>query len=65
MVVTAGFDPLRDGGRAYADKLEAAGVPVIRRHDRGMFHGYVATAGAIAIGHEALDDIARVLRDRL
>jgi len=32
---------------------------------RPSLTGAVATAGAIAVGHEALDDIARVLRDRL
>jgi len=65
MIITAGFDPLRDGGLAYADKLESAGVRVIRRHDPGMFHGYIATAGVITVGREAVDEITRVLRDEL
>jgi acetyl esterase len=30
-IVTAGFDPLRDEGKAYADRLRAAGVDVVYR----------------------------------
>jgi acetyl esterase len=37
-VVTAGFDPLRDEGLAYADRLEAAGVDVDRSHYPGLPH---------------------------
>jgi acetyl esterase len=34
MIITAGFDPLLDEGRAYADRLRAAGVDVVYREIR-------------------------------
>ncbi len=39
-VLTAGADPLRDEGKDYAGRLEAAGVPVTYRHFPGQFHGF-------------------------
>jgi acetyl esterase len=41
-VMTAGFDPLLDEGKLYADKLEAAGVPVHYRNYEGMLHGFLS-----------------------
>jgi acetyl esterase len=46
VVCTAWFDPLRDEGQAYADALEAAGVPTRRHHGLGLIHGYFGLAEA-------------------
>ena len=40
VVTTAWFDPLRDEGKAYADALQAAGVPTTYHHGAGLIHGY-------------------------
>ncbi len=40
VVVTAGFDPLRDEGDAYAAKLNEAGVRTIHRCYDDMVHGF-------------------------
>nr|WP_232542342.1 alpha/beta hydrolase [Nocardia bovistercoris] len=44
VVVTAGFDPLRDESEAYADRLRAEGIPVITRRYDGYMHGFVNNA---------------------
>jgi len=40
LVVTAGFDPLRDEGRRYADALREAGVPVDYREYGELVHAF-------------------------
>jgi acetyl esterase len=64
-IVTAGFDPLVDEGRAYADRLEAAGVPVTYECFGGMIHGFVTMGGVIAAAHHALSRCAQGLRQAL
>lgn len=61
-IAIAGFDPLRDEGREYAERLSAAGVPVALRCHEGLVHGF---ANAIGIGHtgrDALLEAAGALR---
>jgi acetyl esterase len=55
-VMTAGCDPLRDEGAAYAQKLAAAGVAV--KHDTypGLFHGVISMTGVIPAARAALTD---------
>ena len=60
-IATAGFDPLRDEGHAYADRLATAGVPVERRCYGPLFHGFLNAAGGIRAARTALDDLAREL----
>jgi len=57
VVITAEYDPLRDEGEAYADALEAAGVPVVVRRYDGMIHGFVSMP---MLFPEANDAVARI-----
>jgi acetyl esterase len=53
-VLTAGFDPLRDDGRLYADALSSAGVSTQYVCFERQIHGFVAMGGLIDEAHTAL-----------
>ena len=61
-VMTAGFDPLSDEGRAYAERLEAAGVKLTYECYTGQIHGFITMGGAIAAAHHAIYRAAQGLR---
>ena len=63
LVMTAGFDPLKDEGEAYARKLEAAGNIVKYHCYDGMLHGFIAMPGAIDVARTALIDAAEYLKE--
>src|SRR5204862_7406835 len=65
LLVTAGFDPLRDEGHAYAERLRAAGVDVIDREYPGQIHAFVSLTKAIPQGLGCTYEIADYLRERL
>ncbi|QUO48998.1 alpha/beta hydrolase [Halorubrum ruber] len=63
-VVTAGFDPLRDGGKAYAEKLVADGVATRYENYPSMVHGFM-TMQDVDRAREAIADVAADLADAL
>jgi acetyl esterase len=61
-LLAAGYDPLVDEGRAYAEKLRAAGVPVRYDLRPSLPHGFVNLAGVVPAARRALLDAAAALR---
>lgn len=67
-LVTSGFDPLRDEGIAYGDRLEEAGVDVTHHHYDDAIHVFLQLATdpfGFEPSKEALDDIAADLESAL
>ncbi|MEM7542508.1 MAG: alpha/beta hydrolase [Pseudomonadota bacterium] len=65
VTITAGFDPLVDEGKAYADALTAAGVSSQYKCWEGTIHGFVSFPGALAAGGEALAYLSSSLKAAL
>ncbi|MEO0548516.1 MAG: alpha/beta hydrolase [Pseudomonadota bacterium] len=63
IIATAGFDPLVDQGPAYAEKLEAAGVPVTYTCYDSLGHGFTAFTAIIPEARKACLEIAGRVRD--
>ena len=61
-VITAGFDPLRDEGEAYAEALSTAGVPVATRRFPGLIHGFCNIIGTSPASREALVELSGATR---
>jgi acetyl esterase len=64
-VVTAGFDPLRDEGNAFADRLREAGVPVVKRQHDDLIHGFLHFLNLGTRFREAVAEAAGALRTGL
>jgi acetyl esterase len=62
IVVTAGFDPLRDEGEAYAERLREAGVPVVLRRHESLFHGFLNSGGINRASRAAVLELAGSIR---
>ncbi|GAB2854417.1 alpha/beta hydrolase [Nocardioides pacificus] len=64
-VATAGFDPLRDEGEAYARKLAEAGVTVELQRYPDQIHGFLNVVGAGHTSRAAVEQIAAKLHAAL
>ena len=67
-IVTGGFDPLRDEGIAYGDRLEEAGVDVSHYHYDDAIHAFIQMAAApfeFDPSQEALADVSEDLQSAL
>jgi acetyl esterase len=62
LVITAGFDPLLDEGRQYAELLARAGVEVAYREYPDMVHGFIVMGGVLDTANAAVADCCAALR---
>lgn len=65
LIVTAEFDPLRDEGRIYADRLEAAGVSVRYGCVPGTLHGFLNFEALIPKARRTLRQTGAAIRNAL
>ena len=61
-LLTAGFDPLVDEGKAYADRLRDEGVKVEYRNYADMVHGFITMGRVLDTANAALADCAAALK---
>lgn len=61
LIITAEFDPIRDEGELYGNRLKEAGVPVTVSRYNGMIHGFLSMAPMLDQGKQAIAEAARAL----
>lgn len=65
VLVTAGLDPLRDQGRAYAAKLIESGVPTAYYEGKGLVHGFATFRKAIPSAQQDTDNFLLLAKTML
>jgi len=63
LVITAECDPLCDEGKAYAGRLQEAGVPTTYSCYDGMMHGFFGMSAALEKGKRAVAEASTALRN--
>jgi acetyl esterase len=61
LIMTANYDPLRDEGKAYAEKLASAGVETVYKNYENV-HGFF---GKGEMGQQAMDRAVEFLKSKL
>lgn len=65
LVLTCSYDPLRDEGIAYAQRLEREGVRVVHLHYSDQTHGFMSMGRIIRAADLAIDQMAAALKKAL
>jgi acetyl esterase len=65
ILVAAACDPLRDEGRAYADRLRGDGVAVTTLEYPGMVHSFMSWSAVVPTARRAFVEVGAALRERL
>jgi acetyl esterase len=65
LLITAEYDPLRDEGERYGQRLAQAGVPVTHRRYAGMAHGFFTMTGTVPQAREATEQVVEFLKSTL
>jgi acetyl esterase len=63
LVIVAGYDPLRDEGIAYAERLKQAGNRVELTNYEGMVHPFLSMSGALDVGKQAIAQASAALKE--
>lgn len=63
LILLSGFDPLRDDGRRYCDRLREAGVPARLNVYESLTHGVLSMGGAIPAAKRLLLEYAAGVRE--
>lgn len=63
LIITAQYDPLRDEGRLYANKLKNRNIPVRHKTYKGVFHGFVRQSHLLKAGKDVLVEISKFLNN--
>lgn len=62
VLITAGHDPLRQEGEAYAARLVQAGVPVIFKRFEDQFHGFFTMINILPASEKAVIFISNIIK---
>lgn len=62
-IAVAEYDPLRDEGIAYAERLREAGVPVRLEHYEDQMHGFALMVGVLDVAERSLQEASAAIRD--
>jgi len=65
LVIVSGFDPLRDEGIAYADRLKKSGIQVRLSVYEEMIHGFLSYLGILKQAKTAIKEISGWLNERI